>query len=124
MKYLITIFLALFNIGATSIESNDSTPNKTACAILLEKDVSLKKRIDKMGCKKGDPIMFYRHTTRGKWEFVLPIRVAALAVCDVSKPISEGSYADGSYNSLICTFSGEFRQVNGDEKYQTFFDDF
>ena len=88
-----------------------------ACALVLEKDYNFRSRMEKLGCKKGDPIMFYNHAGKAKWEIILPVRMAALSVCDMSQPISQiGAVGSGAYQSLMCTFSGEYREVKTDGK--------
>tara|TARA_X000000368_G_scaffold200252_1_gene158107 strand:- start:202 stop:657 length:456 start_codon:yes stop_codon:yes gene_type:complete len=115
MKMILILIITLFAINSYAEENAYSSG--VACAIHLEKDYNFKSRLDGLGCKKGDPIMFYNHASKAKWEIILPVRMAALAVCDMSQPISQiGAVGSGSYQSLMCTFSGEYREVKVDGK--------
>tara|TARA_B100000780_G_C21050461_1_gene421850 strand:- start:39 stop:413 length:375 start_codon:yes stop_codon:yes gene_type:complete len=115
MKTILILIITLFAINSYAEENAYSSG--VACAIHLEKDYNFKNRLDGLGCKKGDPIMFYNHASKAKWEIILPVRMAALAVCDMSQPISQiGAVGSGSYQSLMCTFSGEYREVKVDGK--------
>ena len=121
MKTILFLIFSFFTINSSAEENSDSNINtnstKIACPIHLEKDYNFKSRLDRLGCKKGDPIMFFNHAAKAKWEIILPVRMAALAVCDMSQPISQiGAVGSGAYQSLMCTFSGEYREVKVDGK--------
>jgi hypothetical protein len=115
MKYTAFLFLLLFPID--SFAQQDGNSSGIACALHVENDYNIKTRLSEMGCKKGDPIMFYNHASKAKWEIILPVRSVALSVCDMSLPISQiGAVGSKAYQSLMCTFSGEYREVKAEEK--------
>jgi len=120
MKYLLFIIIFIPQLllsDETKVPLEESSSNGIACALVLEGDYNFKSRMEELGCKKGDPIMFYNHAKKAKWEIILPVRMAALSVCDMSQPISQiGAVGTGSYQSLMCTFSGEYREVKVDGK--------
>ena len=114
---LITASLIMSSFGHIYAEHHEET-SKIACALIVEGDYKIKERLKEMGCKKGDPIMFYNHVGKAKWEIILPVRISALAACDFNKPISQiGAVGSSPYQSLLCTFNGEYREVQAEEKY-------
>ena len=123
MKTILFLLFAFFTVNSYAEESVSSISHTTslgiACALELKKDYNFKSRLDRLGCKKGDPIMFYNHASTAKWEIILSVKMAAVAVCDMSQPISEiGAVGAGAYQSLMCTFSGDYRDVKVDGKLE------
>mgnify|MGYP000179697214 FL=1 len=113
MKQVLCLITILFTIN---VYSQDADSSEIACALHVEGDYEIKSRLTEMGCSKGDPVMFYNHAKKAKWEIILPIRIAALSVCDMSLPISQvGAVGTGSYQSIMCTFSGKYREVKAEE---------
>lgn len=87
-----------------------------ACAIHLEGDFNIASRLNALGCQKGDPVLFYNAASTGKWEILLPIRIAVIAACDMSMPITDSGITNG-YQFTMCTYSGSVRELKGEAKH-------
>ena len=62
-----------------------------------------------------DALLFYNAATTSKWKSLLPVRVAAISVCDMSMPITD-SITKG-FQFVMCTHGGNFRKVKGEKKH-------
>ena len=112
MLKLICSFVVLFFCVPLKAETE-----KIACAVYVDSSPNIRDQLLGLGCKAGDPILFYNHANRAKWNLLYSIRIAALSVCDLEKPITDsGSVGSQPYQSLFCTFSGDFRTVMADDK--------
>ena len=88
---------------------------QAACAIHFEGKYEIRPELEELGCKKGDALLFYNVASTARWKTLLPIRVAALSVCDMSMPITDSSTFGSQF--VMCTYSGSFRQVKGEKKH-------
>lgn len=90
---------------------------ESACAIHIENDYNIKLRLDEIDCAAGDSLLIYNYSSVAKWEVVLPVRVAAAMVCDMSKTITDiGSVGIKPYQSVICTYSGKVRRFKSNDE--------
>ena len=67
MKYLLFIIIFIPQLllsDETKVPLEESSSNGIACALVLEGDYNFKSRMEELGCKKGDPIMFYNHAKK------------------------------------------------------------
>ena len=89
---------------------------KATCAIHLEGDYQIERRLKEINCVAGDTVVLYNHSFKGKWENILPVRVAAAMICDMRSPISAiGSVGAQPYQSTICTYSGNVRKLKSSD---------
>ncbi|WP_189539027.1 hypothetical protein [Novosphingobium arvoryzae] len=104
---------------AQNADSKPTTPagTESACAIHIENDFDIKRRLDEIGCTAGDSLLIYNYSSLAKWEVVLPVRVAAAMVCDMNKTITDiGSVGMKPYQSVICTYSGKVRRFKSNDE--------
>lgn len=88
-----------------------------ACAVHIEGDYDIKRRLGEIGCQKGDTLLLYNHAQTARWQSILPVRIAAILVCDMEKPISGiGTVGSQPFQSLICTYSGSVRRFKSTAK--------
>ncbi len=116
---LAPIFLASLMVPASTdaVAQEIKTP-AIACAIHIEGTYEFEEKLRSMGCKAGDPLLFYNYSTLSKWNVIMPVRVAAIAACDLRLPISDvGAVGAAPYQAVICTFSGQVRKIKAEEKY-------
>ena len=111
MKKLILISILLF---CSTSWSEDAQP-KSACAIHVEGKFDFKKMIESRGCKKGDPLLLYNESKTRRWHGLLPVRAAAISVCDMTLPITDGGGESLQY--IMCTYSGEYRNLKLDPEH-------
>ena len=113
-KLFFILVLITFSVSSYAEDS----PDGVACAIYVHDDPDIRNQILNMGCKKGDPLLFYNYSNRAKWNLMYALRISALSTCDMTQPISDsGVIGAQPYQSIFCTFSGKFREVKADEKY-------
>lgn len=106
-------------VHAQNADSKPTTPSgvESACAIHIENDYDIKRRLDEIGCAEGDSLLIYNYSSLAKWEVVLPVRVAAAMVCDMNKTITDiGSVGMKPYQSVICTYSGKVRKFKSNDE--------
>ena len=106
-------------VYAQSADSKPTTPAgvESACAIHIENDYDIKRRLDEIGCAEGDSLLLYNYSSLAKWAVVLPVRVAAAMVCDMDKTITDiGSVGMKPYQSVICTYSGKVRRFKSNDE--------
>ena len=88
-----------------------------ACVIRIDGDYDIKKRLEDVKCVEGDSLLLFNYAALSKWQAVLPVRVAAVMACDMSKPISSiGTVGSKPYQSVICTYSGSVRVFKSVDK--------
>lgn len=97
-----------------------------ACMIHLEGDYDIKRRLEEVGCSRGDSLVLYNHSTLARWQIILPVRAAAAMACDMSQPISAiGAVGAQPYQSVVCTYSGQVRRIKTNDEalrgWATFF---
>lgn len=110
------LFVAHSSADAQALPE-DAERSESACAIHIEDDYDIKRRLDEIGCSKGDSLLIYNYSSLAKWEVVLPVRVAAAMVCDMSKSITDiGSVGAKPYQSVICVYSGTVRKFKSNDK--------
>lgn len=115
MKNLLFIF-AISSFSLFSIAEDN--PEGISCAIYVDDKSNTKEQILSMGCKKGDPLLFYNYANKAKWNLMYSLRISALSTCDMTLPITDsGVIGAQPYQSIFCTFSGKFRDVKSDPKY-------
>lgn len=94
-----------------------ATKESGACVIRIDGDYDIKKRLEEVKCSEGDSLLLFNYAAMSKWQAVLPVRVAAVLVCDMSKPISSiGTVGSQPYQSVICTYSGAVRTFKSVDK--------
>jgi hypothetical protein len=112
----------LFSPVLVYAQNADSRPTpppgvESACAIHIEDDYDIKRRLDEIGCAEGDSLLIYNYSSLAKWNVVLPVRVAAVMVCDMNKTITDiGSVGMKPYQSVICTYTGKVRRFKSNDE--------
>ena len=115
MKLRRFLFLGFLIVFVSSAYSEEERTAHTACAVHIEGDFNVKLKIEEMGCKKGDALLLFNEAKSRRWQTLLPVRAAAVVACDMNKPITDSQ--DQGLQYMMCTFSGEFRNLNMDKKY-------
>ena len=100
----------------SALQADEIKTSSNACAVHMEGDFNVKAKIEEMGCKKGEPLLLFNEARSRRWQSLLPIRAAAVVACDMNKPITDSQ--DQGLQYVMCTFSGEYRNLNMDKKYQ------
>ena len=119
MRFINKVFALALVLIVLPITTVAQQEGGNGCAIHLEGEYDFSKQIAEMGCTAGYPIMFYNYASTGKWNVILPIRVAAMSVCDMAKPISEtGTVGSKPFQSVMCTYSGEIRKIKVDKDHR------
>jgi hypothetical protein len=110
------VFVAYGSAYAQTLPA-EAQSTDAACAVHIEDDYDIKRRLDEIGCSKGDSLLIYNYSSLAKWEVVLPVRIAAAMVCDMSKSITDiGSVGAKPYQSVICVYSGKVRKFKSNDK--------
>ena len=122
MKLYKIIFMTLLAISTLAVlpvfSLAQQLESENGCAIHVEGDYGVAKQISEMGCTPGFPIMFYNYASSSKWNSILPVRIAALSACDMTKPITDnGVVGSKPYQSVMCTYSGELRKIKMEKKH-------
>jgi len=115
MKVRLSLLFILSIVFVSSAYSEEKSTAHNACAVHIEGDFNVKSKIEEMGCKKGDALLLFNEAKSRRWQSLLPVRAAAVVACDMNKPITDSQ--DQGLQYMMCTFSGEFRNLNMDKKY-------
>ena len=102
--------------SSISAFSQESLSGLSACAVHIEGDFNVKEKIEETGCKKGDALLMFNEAVTRRWQSLIPIRAAAVVVCDMDKPITDSQ--DQGLQYVMCTFSGEFRSLQIKDEYK------
>jgi hypothetical protein len=97
MKHLLLIFtLCSFSL----LSFAEDNPEGVACAIYVDDKSNTKEQILSMGCKKGDPLLFYNYANKAKWNLMYSLRISALSTCDMTLPITDSGGNRGATISI------------------------